>query len=61
MQGDRNFPTSGTCHFHFFCGYLIHNRTLPLWRSIDALALFLFTLPGTVIGIGLDDAASAAR
>src|ERR1700730_4237286 len=37
----------------FFCGYLIHNRTLFLWRSIDALALFLFTLPGTVIGIGL--------
>jgi iron(III) transport system permease protein len=37
----------------FCCGYLIHNRTLPLWRSIDALALFLFTLPGTVIGIGL--------
>jgi iron(III) transport system permease protein len=37
----------------FFCGYLIHDRTLPLWRSIDALALFLFTLPGTVIGIGL--------
>jgi iron(III) transport system permease protein len=37
----------------FFCGYLIHNRTLPLWRSVDALALFLFTLPGTVIGIGL--------
>jgi ABC-type Fe3+ transport system permease subunit len=24
-----------------------------LWRSVDALALFLFTLPGTVIGIGL--------
>ena len=37
----------------FFCGYLVHNRTLPIWRSIDALALFLFTLPGTVIGIGL--------
>jgi iron(III) transport system permease protein len=37
----------------FFCGYLIHNRTLPIWRSIDALVLFLFTLPGTVIGIGL--------
>jgi iron(III) transport system permease protein len=37
----------------FFCGYLVHNRTLPLWRSIDGLALFLFTLPGTVIGIGL--------
>jgi iron(III) transport system permease protein len=37
----------------FFCGYLIHSRTLPLWQSVDALALFLFTLPGTVIGIGL--------
>jgi len=37
----------------FFCGYLVHNRALPLWRSVDALALFLFTLPGTVIGIGL--------
>jgi iron(III) transport system permease protein len=37
----------------FFCGYLIHNRTLPLWQSVDALALFLFTLPGTIIGIGL--------
>ncbi len=37
----------------FFCGYLIHDRTLPFWRSVDALALFLFTLPGTLIGIGL--------
>jgi iron(III) transport system permease protein len=37
----------------FFCGYLVQNRALPLWRSVDALALFLFTLPGTVIGIGL--------
>jgi iron(III) transport system permease protein len=37
----------------FFCGYLIHDRTLPIWRGIDGLALFLFTLPGTVIGIGL--------
>lgn len=37
----------------FFCGYLIHDRTLPVWRSIDALTLFLFTLPGTVVGIGL--------
>jgi iron(III) transport system permease protein len=36
----------------FFCGYLIHNRTLPLWRSVGALALFLFTLPETIIGIG---------
>ena len=37
----------------FFCGYLIHNRRLPVWRSVDALTLLLFTLPGTVIGIGL--------
>jgi iron(III) transport system permease protein len=37
----------------FFCGYLIHDRTLAVWRSVDGLALFLFTLPGTVIGIGL--------
>lgn len=37
----------------FLCGYLIHHRALSLWRGVDALALFLFTLPGTVIGIGL--------
>jgi iron(III) transport system permease protein len=37
----------------FFCGYLVRTRTLPVWRNIDALGLFLFTLPGTVIGIGL--------
>jgi iron(III) transport system permease protein len=37
----------------FFWGYIVHDRTLPFWRGIDALALFLFTLPGTVVGIGL--------
>lgn len=37
----------------FFWGYLIRTRALPIWRSIDALGLFLFTLPGTVVGIGL--------
>jgi iron(III) transport system permease protein len=37
----------------FFLGYLVHSRALIWWRGIDALALFLFTLPGTVIGIGL--------
>jgi iron(III) transport system permease protein len=37
----------------FFCGYAIYDRTFALWRGIDALALFLFALPGTVIGIGL--------
>lgn len=37
----------------FFCGYLIDQRTLAIWRGVDWLALLLFTLPGTVIGIGL--------
>jgi iron(III) transport system permease protein len=37
----------------FFWGYIIQDRTLRIWRGVDALALFLFTLPGTVIGIGL--------
>jgi iron(III) transport system permease protein len=37
----------------FFCGYLIHYRTLALWRVVDTLTLLLFTLPGTVIGIAL--------
>jgi iron(III) transport system permease protein len=37
----------------FFLGYLVYSRALAWWRAIDALALFLFTLPGTVIGIGL--------
>jgi iron(III) transport system permease protein len=37
----------------FFCGYLVQSRAFHIWRSVDALALLLFTLPGTVIGIGL--------
>jgi len=37
----------------FFCGYLIHTRSLPLWRGVDSLTIFLFALPSTVIGIGL--------
>lgn len=37
----------------FFCGYLIGYRSLAIWRGVDWLALLLFTLPGTVIGIGL--------
>lgn len=37
----------------FFCGYLIHHKALAIWRSVDALTLFLFTLPGTVVGVGL--------
>jgi len=39
--------------FGFFTGYLIETKALPLWRSVDSLTLFLFALPGTVIGIGL--------
>ena len=39
----------------FFLAYLIHRRAVACWRSVDAAAIFLFTLPGTVIGIGLID------
>jgi len=37
----------------FFCGYLIHHRALGLWSAVDTLTLLLFTMPGTVIGVGL--------
>ena len=37
----------------FFCGYLIHNKAMPFWLSLDSLTIFLFALPSTVIGIGL--------
>lgn len=37
----------------FFLAYLIHRRAVVCWRWVDAATLFLFTLPGTVIGIGL--------
>ena len=37
----------------FFCGYIIHNKALPLWLSIDSMTVFFFALPSTVIGIGL--------
>jgi iron(III) transport system permease protein len=39
--------------FGFLCGYLIHHRSFRLWRAVDTLTLLLFTLPGTVIGVGL--------
>ena len=39
--------------FGFFCGYLIHHRALRFWRAVDTVTLLLFTLPGTVIGVGL--------
>lgn len=37
----------------FVTGYLIQTKALKCWRSIDSLTIFLFALPGTVIGIGL--------
>ncbi len=37
----------------FYCGYLVDRRSLPFWRAVDGLSLLFFTIPGTVIGIGL--------
>jgi len=37
----------------FFLGYLIHNRSLSIWRSVDSLTILLFALPSTIIGIGM--------
>jgi iron(III) transport system permease protein len=37
----------------FLCGYIIQTRALPLWKNLDFLTVFLFTLPGPVIAIGL--------
>jgi iron(III) transport system permease protein len=37
----------------FFLAYIIHRRAIPGWRWVDAVTLFVFTLPGTVIGLGL--------
>ncbi len=37
----------------FFIGYIIHTRALKIWRLVDVTTIFLFALPGTVIGIGL--------
>lgn len=36
-----------------FLGYIIDRRSLTTWRLLDASALFLFTLPGSVVGIGM--------
>ncbi len=37
----------------FLLGYLIEKRALKLWRWVDSVTIFLFVLPGTVLGIGL--------
>ncbi len=39
--------------FGFLVGYLVQTKALKFWRSVDSVTLFLFALPGTVIGIGL--------
>ena len=38
--------------FGFLLGYIIYHQ-LFLWRQLDALTIFLLTLPSTVIGAGL--------
>ncbi len=37
----------------FFIGYLVQTKALRFWRFVDSVTIFLFALPGTVIGIGL--------
>ena len=37
----------------FFTGYLIHTKAFRFWPTVDSATIFLFALPGTVIGIGL--------
>jgi iron(III) transport system permease protein len=37
----------------FLLGYLVHHKASSVWRAVDSLTLFLFALPGTVLGIGL--------
>ena len=37
----------------FLLGYLVHTNSLGLGRFVDALTLFLFAVPGSVLGIGL--------
>ncbi len=39
--------------FGYVLGYLIRYKVFSFWRTLDSLTLFLFALPGTVIGIGL--------
>ena len=41
------------CALGFFLAYSIQRHALVGWWWMDALTLFLFTLPGTVIGLGL--------
>jgi len=39
--------------FGFFLGYLLERKAIRLYNAADSIAIFLFVLPGAVIGIGL--------
>ncbi len=39
--------------FGFFLGYILDRKALRLHYAVDSIAVFLFVLPGAVIGIGL--------
>ncbi len=41
--------------FGFFLGYILDRKSLRLHYAIDSIAVFLFALPGAVIGIGLSN------
>lgn len=41
------------CILGFFLAYIVHRRALTGWWSLDTLTLFLFAIPGGVLGIGL--------
>jgi iron(III) transport system permease protein len=45
--------SSVLCILGFFVAYIVQRRALAGWWWLDALTLFLFTLPGAIIGIGL--------
>lgn len=56
MLRGMGFAFLGAClltALGFYCGYLVDRRSLPFWRAVDGLSLLVFTIPGTVIGIGL--------
>jgi len=36
-----------------FLGILVHTRAFRFWRAVDSLTVFLFTLSGAVMGVGL--------
>ena len=41
------------CLLSFFVAYGVHRRAMPGWQLAQPMTLFLFALPGAIIGIGL--------